>query len=37
MIRKQPTNPVFDQASVRLLDTAHRNMSQKYVFFLKKQ
>ena len=35
MIRKQSTDPVFDQVSVSLLDTAHSNMKQKFVFFKK--
>ena len=35
MIRKQSTDPVFDEVSVRTLDAAHRNMNQKYVFFKK--
>ena len=33
MIRKQSLDPVFDQVNIRLLDAAHRNMNQKYVFF----
>ena len=33
IIRKQLTDPVFDQISVRLSDATHRNMNQKYVFF----
>ena len=37
MIREQPTYAVFDQVSVRLPGAAHRNMNQKYVFFLKKK
>ena len=32
MIRKQSTDPIFDQVSVRLLDATHLNMNQKYVF-----
>ena len=32
MIRKQSTDPVFGQVSVRLSDAAHRNMNQKYAF-----
>ena len=36
MIRKQSTDPVFDQVSVCLSDAAHRNTNQKYVFLLKK-
>ena len=35
MIRKESTNLVFDQVSVCLLDAAHRNMNQKYLFFEK--
>ena len=35
MIRKQSTDPIFDQVSVTLWDDAHRNMNQKYVFFKK--
>ena len=35
MIRKQSTDPVFGQVSVRLSDAAHRNMNQKYAFFKK--
>ena len=35
MIRKQSTDPVFDQISVRLSDTAHLIMKQKYIFFKK--
>ena len=35
MIRKQSTDPVFEQVSVRLSDAAYRNMNQEYVFFLK--
>ena len=33
MIKKQSTDPVFDQVSVCLLAAAHGNMNQKYVFF----
>ena len=36
MIRKQSTDPVFDQVSARLSDASNRNMNQKYVFFFKK-
>ena len=36
MIRKQSTDPVFDQVSARLSGASYRNMNQKYVFFLKK-
>ena len=36
MIRKQSTDPVFDQVSLRLSDVIYRNLNQKYVF-LKKQ
>ena len=36
MIRKQSTDPVFGQVSVRLSDAAHRDMNQKYGFFKKK-
>ena len=32
---KKSSNPVFDQVSVRLSDAAHRNMNQKFAFFLK--
>ena len=35
MIKKQSTDPIFDQVSVTLWDDAHRNMNQKYVFFKK--
>ena len=35
MIRKQLTDPVFDQVNVRLSDAAPRNMNQKYIFFKK--
>ena len=34
--RKQSTDPVFDQVSIRLLDAAHCKMNQKHVFFFKK-
>ena len=37
MIRKQSTDPVFGQVSVRLSDAAHRKMNQKYAFFKKKR
>ena len=35
MIRKQSTDPVFDQISVCLSGAAHRNMNQKICHFLK--
>ena len=35
MIRKQSTDPVFDQVSVCLSGAAHRNMNQKYIFLKK--
>ena len=34
-VRKQSTDPVFDQVSVRLSDATHRNMNQKDVFLKK--
>ena len=37
MIRKQSTDPVFDQVSVRLLESAHRNINQKSVFWKEKK
>ena len=37
MIRKQATDPVFEQVSVRLFDTIHRNLNQKNVFLKKQQ
>ena len=36
LIRKQSTDPVFDQVSVLLLNATHRNVKQKHVFLLKK-
>ena len=36
LIRRQLTDPVFDQVSVLLLDATRRNVKQKHVFLLKK-
>ena len=33
MMRKQLTDPVFDQVSVPLSDTGHRKLNQRYVSF----
>ena len=35
MVRKQSTDPVFYQDSVCLLDAAHCNINQKYIFLKK--
>ena len=35
MIRKQSTDPVFDQVYIRLSDAAHLNMNQQYALFKK--
>ena len=32
MIKKQSTDPLFEQVSVRLLDATHHNINQKYFF-----
>ena len=36
MIRKQSTDPAFDQVSIRLSEAAHHNMNQKYCLLFKK-